>query len=247
MRVTLPAWVISLSRLNRQPLSSPPMKVALIAVFTALSLGTNYVLSDIPNVKLMDAFIFLSAFLFGLRVGLASAVASRTIYAILNPWGVATTTIFPFLVLGECFFAVAGALLAHASVARDLRSVSHVRIPDNVPQTNADSSSESRGYTIRVRGFFLRLGKSLMPYGRLSLLFGIVGFQATFAFDVLTNFGTYVFTTSSVYEAFIVGIITGAPLGILHEASNLLFFATVVPMAILTFRRVGLTGLPGID
>jgi len=47
----------------------------LIAVFTALSLGTNYVMIDIPNVKLMDALIFIAAFLFGLEVGLGSAIS----------------------------------------------------------------------------------------------------------------------------------------------------------------------------
>jgi hypothetical protein len=40
------------------------MRVALIAVFTALSLGTNYAMIDLWNIKLMDALVFISAFLF---------------------------------------------------------------------------------------------------------------------------------------------------------------------------------------
>ena len=70
-------------------------------------------------------------------------------------------------------------------------------------------------------------------------MFGLIGFQATFAYDVLTNFGSWVFKTSSLYQAFIVGMITGVPFAILHEASNLVFFATVVPAAIAATKRMG--------
>ena len=178
------------------------MKVALIAVFTALSLATNYAMIDIPNVKLMDALVFIAAFLFGLEVGLGSAISIWTAYGFINPYGQADFTLLLFLITGECFYAIAGALLSRASVARDL------------------------------------LNKA-QSYGRRSLVFGLIGFQATFAYDVLTNFGSWVFKTSSLYQAFIVGMITGVPFAILHEASNLVFFATVVPAAIAATKRMG--------
>lgn len=178
------------------------MKVALVAVFTALSLATNYAMIDIPNVKLMDALVFIAAFLFGLDVGLGSAIAIWITYGFINPYGQADFTLLFFLISGECFYAIAGALLSRASVAKDL------------------------------------LNKA-QPYGRMSLLFGLIGFQATFAYDVLTNFGSWVFKTSSLYQAFIVGMITGVPFAILHEASNLVFFATVVPSAIAASKRMG--------
>ncbi len=94
-------------------------KVALIAVFTGLSLGTNYVLIDLPNVKVMDALVFVSAFLFGLEVGLGVAVCSRLVYAV-NPWGTATLDLLLFLMLGETFYALAGFILSRTSLARDL-------------------------------------------------------------------------------------------------------------------------------
>src|SRR5207302_2369190 len=78
------------------------------------------------------------------------------------------------------------------------------------------------------------------PYKRMGLLFGLIGFQATFAYDVLTNFGSWVFKTNSLYQALVIGMITGVPFAILHEASNLVFFATVVPPAIAAAKRVGL-------
>src|SRR2546430_9035086 len=96
------------------------MKVALIAVFTALSLGTNYAMIDIPNVKLMDALVFIAAFLFGLQVGLGSAVSTWAIYGFLNPYGQADMTTFFFVTLGECLYAVCGGLLSRASAARDI-------------------------------------------------------------------------------------------------------------------------------
>jgi hypothetical protein len=178
------------------------MKVALVAVFTAISLGTNYAMIDIPNVKLMDAFVFIAAFLFGLDVGLGSAVSIWLIYGFINPWGQTDLIGLLFLTSGECFYAVSGGLVRRASVARD---------------------------AMQTTG----------PYGRKNLLFGLIGLQATFAYDVLTNFGTYVLRTSSLYQALIIGMITGAPLGILHEGSNFFLFATVVPLAITASRRMG--------
>ncbi len=182
-------------------LSTPLIKSALIAVFTAISLGTNYAMIDVPNVKVMDALIFIAAFLFGLEVGVLSAVTTRLIYGLFNPYGQGGT-ILPFLCIGECFYAIAGVLLAKTTVAKDL--------------------NQNHSYT------------------GMSLLFGLVGLQATFAFDVLTNFGTYVFTTNSIYQALVIGMITGAPLGILHEITNLAFFALVVPPAIAAVKRIGL-------
>lgn len=72
------------------------------------------------------------------------------------------------------------------------------------------------------------------------VLLGVIGFLATFAYDVLTNFSTYIFRVSSLYQALLVGIITGVPFAIVHEASNLAFFMTIVPLAILALRRSGL-------
>jgi hypothetical protein len=188
--------------------SRPAMKVSLIAVFTAISLGTNYVMIDIPNVKLMDAFVFIGAFLFGLEVGLGSAVSIWAIYGFANPYGVDDLVTLSFLMTGECLYALSGWALSHTSVAKDLLTPG--------------------------RSYYLL---------RMSTLFGLVGLQATFAYDVLTNFGTYFLRTSSAYNALIIGMITGAPFALFHEGSNLLFFATVVPLAIASSKRSGV--LPG--
>jgi len=185
--------------------SRPSVKISLIAVFTAISLGTNFAMIDIPNVKLMDAFVFIAAFLFGLEVGLGSAVSVWAVYGFASPYGVDDFVTLSFLITGECLYALSGWALNRARIGKDL---------------------------FKPGSYHL---------SRIGIVFGLVGLQATFAYDVLTNFGTYFLRTTSAYQALLNGMITGAPFAILHEGSNLVFFATVVPLAIASFRRSGLT------
>jgi uncharacterized membrane protein len=199
----LPAEKMSAPNPSIHSFSSPMIKIALVAVFTALSLATNYAMIDIPNVKLMDALIFTSAFLFGLRVGLGTAISTWTVYGFINPYGQDDLTLLVFLIAGECFYAIAGALLNRIPAVHDV--------------LNNDR-----------------------PIGRMSLIFGFVGFQATFAYDILTNFGSWVFKTTSLYQALLIGTITGVPFAVIHELSNIIFFATVVPLAIIAAKRMGM-------
>ena len=215
------------------------MRTALIPVFTALSLATNYAMIDIPNVKLMDAFVFIAAFLFGLEVGLGTAISIWAVYGFINPYGQDDLTLLLFLMTGECLYALAGALLSRTSIARELiaKQIQARAIDKQTIRHNVD---QEIGRLPRIKTRAGNLLNNVRPYGRLSLLFGLIGFQATFAYDVLTNFGSWVFKTSSPYQALIIGMITGVPFAILHEASNLVFFATVVPPAIAAAKRLGL-------
>jgi uncharacterized membrane protein len=187
---------------DRPSIASSAIKLALVAVFTALSLATNYVMIGIPNVKLMDAFVFVAAFMFGVDVGVGVAVLTWTVYGFINPYGQAGPILLIFLITGECFYAMAGAVLSRTRTAKALVANGIV-------------------------------------YGRIGTIFGLVGLIATFGYDVLTNFATYLFVTSSLYQALLVGIITGAPFAIIHELSNLIFFATVAPGTIIAARRFG--------
>ncbi len=169
---------------------------------------------DVPNVKLMDAFVFIAAFLFGLEVGLGSAISIWTVYGFANPYGVDDLVTLSFLMTGECLYALSGWALSRASLAKDLLK-------------------RGRPYKFRAN-----VGVDT-NYFRTSVVFGLTGLLATFAYDVLTNFGTYFLRTNSAYQALLVGMITGAPFAILHEGSNLIFFATVVPVAIASSKRSG--------
>jgi hypothetical protein len=72
----------------------------------------------------------------------------------------------------------------------------------------------------------------------LGLVFGTVGLLATLAYDVLTNFASWLFLTTSPYDALIIGLVTGAPFALVHEISNLVLFSTAIPAAIIAARRV---------
>jgi hypothetical protein len=87
--------------------------VAVVAVFTAAILGSDFALAQFPNVKLLDTLVFVASFVFGLGTGAAVAILSETIWSFVSPWGVAGS-IAPFLVLGELVFAAAGWAAAEA-------------------------------------------------------------------------------------------------------------------------------------
>jgi uncharacterized membrane protein len=190
-------------------------RATLVAVFTALALETNYTLIGIPNVKLMDALVFIAAFLFGLRVGIGVGVSTWLVYGFVNPYGQADLVLLSFLIAGECFYAIGGAALSRSSFVRDLLGKDRAQ---------------------------WRSGR-VSTYLKIIIVFGVVGFQATFAYDILTNFGSWIFKTNTLYQALIIGMITGAPFAVTHEVSNIVFFALVAPVVIVTTRHFGLGGM----
>jgi hypothetical protein len=157
---------------------------------------------DVPNVKLMDSLVFIAAFLFGLKVGVATGTSIWLVYGFVNPNGQDSLLLLSFLIVGESFYSVAGALLRRTSAAAQ----------------------------------FLRNGN----YRHATIVFGGLGLLTTFAYDALTNFGDKLQFTNSLYQAFLIGMITGAPFALLHELSNIVFFATVVPGALYATRRLRL-------
>ena len=81
--------------------------VAVVATFTALIVGSDFALSPFSNVKLLDTLVFVSAYLFGFRVGAMIGVLSESIWSVVSPQGTAGV-IAPFLIAGEVLFALAG-------------------------------------------------------------------------------------------------------------------------------------------
>jgi hypothetical protein len=154
---------------------------------------------DVPNVKLMDSIVFIGAFLFGLDVGVATGTSIWLVYGFVNPYGQDSPFLLSFLIIGESFYAIAGALLKRTPAATQ----------------------------------FLMNGN----YRHATIVFGGLGLVTTFAYDALTNFGDKLPYTSSLYQAFLIGMITGAPFALFHELSNVAFFATIVPGALYATRR----------
>jgi hypothetical protein len=80
--------------------------------------------------------------------------------------------------------------------------------------------------------------RRLLSDVEIAIIFGVAGIALTFAYDVLTNFATYMFLANSLYDALVIGIITGAPFAVVHEVSNLIFFALATPAGIVAGRRI---------
>jgi uncharacterized membrane protein len=59
--------------------------VAIVMVFTALIVGSDYILAGIANVKLLDSLVFLAAYLFGFRIGASVGILSEFIWAYATP------------------------------------------------------------------------------------------------------------------------------------------------------------------
>ena len=178
-------------------------KIMITAVFTALALATNYALIGIPNVKIMDTLVFIAAYFFGLRLGIGVAVSIWPVYGFVNPYGVDSFLMLAFLMIGECFYALAG-------------------------------------YGLRTRFVSRQPIRGTNEYQQLVIAFGLAGLLATFSYDALTNFGSWIFRTGSLYRDFIVGNIVGAPFSLAHEASNVIFFATLAPAFLVASARLGL-------
>jgi hypothetical protein len=83
--------------------------VAVVAVFTAIIIGSDLALSgpEFSNIKLLDTLVFVSAYVFGFRIGAAVGILSEIIWSFLSPIGIAGA-LTPFLVSGEVLFALAG-------------------------------------------------------------------------------------------------------------------------------------------
>lgn len=98
-------------------------KIATIAVMPALAVATNYAMVSLPNVKLMDAIVFIGGVCFGPVAGASIGVLTWAVYGTLNPFG------FSFYVwcatmLSEAIYGVAGGLI-RKSFERYNRNVKH--------------------------------------------------------------------------------------------------------------------------
>lgn len=86
------------------------IKIAIITMFCALSIGTDYALYGLWNVKLMDFIVFVGGFCFGSVVGVLVGVISWTVYGTLNPQGFVLPVLLATM-CSEMIYGIAGGLL----------------------------------------------------------------------------------------------------------------------------------------
>ena len=85
---------------------------------SALALVGNYVLVAAPNVELGSGVLFVTAYLFGLGMGLWCVIIVSIIYAFFNPWGPFIPTIWIAQLIGWIFMVLVGTLLGHGKEDR---------------------------------------------------------------------------------------------------------------------------------
>jgi hypothetical protein len=82
------------------------------------------------------------------------------------------------------------------------------------------------------------------------VILGVTGLFAALAYDVFTNTATWVLQLydpskslgALLLQAFVVGLLTmnfPLPMGLMHQISDLLFFAIVAPLSIKASRKLG--------
>jgi LytS/YehU family sensor histidine kinase len=86
------------------------IKVAIIVTFCALSIGTNYAMFSLWNVKLMDFLVFIGGFCFGPIVGVLVGLISWAVYGTLNPQGFVLPVLLATM-FSETIYGIAGGLL----------------------------------------------------------------------------------------------------------------------------------------
>ena len=98
-------------------------KVAVVALFTALAVTTDYAMLPFANIKLMDTIVFVSALMFGLETGVSVGALTWLVYGSVNPLGSAFGPLLAILVASETVYAFLG------SLARRIFSLRTVGVP----------------------------------------------------------------------------------------------------------------------
>jgi hypothetical protein len=83
-------------------------KIAVISIFTALAITTDYAMFPLSNIKLMDSIVFVSALAFGFPVGVAVAILTWLVYGSVNPLGSDSGFLLILLMGSETIYALLG-------------------------------------------------------------------------------------------------------------------------------------------
>jgi len=101
--------------------------IARIAIFSALIVSSNYMLISIPQFKLMDGIIFLTALMYGTTVGISIAILSWMIYGTLNPMGSAGFPLIIILITGQMFYVFTARVFKNRLDVKSKISLSNIK------------------------------------------------------------------------------------------------------------------------
>ncbi len=88
-------------------------RVALLGIFTALSVVLGYVLVFIPNIELFTLMIFLSGFILGKRDGVVVGLMSSFIFVFFNPYGVSPLPLFAYQLVHYALVGFLGGIMCN--------------------------------------------------------------------------------------------------------------------------------------
>lgn len=97
-------------------------QTAIIAIFTAACIASNYILIGLVNVKFMDFIIFIAGYKFGAVTGTSIGVLTWLIYGTINPYGF-SLPIFIATLTGESLFGIVGGILGRIRPQINNRSI----------------------------------------------------------------------------------------------------------------------------
>jgi LytS/YehU family sensor histidine kinase len=63
------------------------IKIAIVAIFSALAIGASYILAPLINIELLSVLIFTAGFLYGMHIGVLVGLISSVVYYGWNPFG----------------------------------------------------------------------------------------------------------------------------------------------------------------
>jgi hypothetical protein len=98
-------------------------RIAVISLFTALAIATDYAMLPLSNIKLMDSIVFVSSLAFGLGVGASVGALTWLVYGSVNPLGPDSGFLLVLLIVSETVYAFLG------SAARRMLGFEESRIP----------------------------------------------------------------------------------------------------------------------
>jgi LytS/YehU family sensor histidine kinase len=102
-------------------------RLAIIAILAALSIGTNYAMISLYNVKVMDLVVFVGGFCFGPFVGALIGIVSWIVYGSLNPLGF-SFPIWLSTMFSEAIYGIAGAFMRKSLSPKGLRGFKDERV-----------------------------------------------------------------------------------------------------------------------
>ncbi|MBN2414223.1 ECF transporter S component [bacterium] len=164
-------------------------KLTVCAMFIALGVTLGYSLSSVPNIELVTATIFIAGYVTGWKCGAGIGFVTESIYAAVNPFGVASPPLFISMVLAMSITGISGGI--YRRIGSSHTAVRHL-------QTGLAGAALSLNFAVMTTlGYLLFMG---LPANRflMSCITGI-GFYLT---HIAGNFIIFLIIVPILIETF---------------------------------------------